>query len=265
MGIPVIFVSTSKKPAIPANGTFLDNLTHCYSESEYADINWYPEPVEIEHIKKLILHNAETAISETYEKNKVQTELTDIFSLKREYSVSYTKDFYLNPFPKRVPFNEQSLFRGYTPMMGWGQYAKRTKLPFVNYFLLESIERLAGKMVTQMRLVIFGAGNEGKVILYELKHLPRKFLSIVFIDNNEELYSKTIDTIPVFPVAYLQQVDMRETFILLAGSYHETMAKQLEDEFGMREQVHFWKACRIISTNLHDFGYGPIITPSEST
>jgi hypothetical protein len=256
IGIPVIWVSNKKEPTIKANGTFLHNLTHLYSVSEYSKINWYPAPVNIEPIKELILRNAECSILDAYEKNRIRTELTDVFCIKSEYTVSYPRKFYLDFFPKKVSLNDHAQFIR-------GEEEKGGKMfPCINYFLLESIERITGKMLSQMRLVIFGAGNEGKVILYELKHLPRKFLSIVFIDNNEKLYSTTIDNIPVFPVSYLRSIDFSETFILLAGSHHEEMGKQLEEEFNMEEQVHFWKSIRIIASNTEDYAYGPIITPS---
>lgn len=85
MGIPVILV----RDKIDYRFSWIDKYIPVYSPKTSAEIDWNPQPVDLELNKKIIIEYAKKRIRDTYEKYKDRLEISDIYELrkKREYDL----------------------------------------------------------------------------------------------------------------------------------------------------------------------------------
>ena len=83
MGIPVIATVENCSPRM----AWIDRLIHLYVQSEYGKINWYPEPVDYETTKELMLEIATEQI------NRVVKEYKNIVDISYFYESRQKSDY----------------------------------------------------------------------------------------------------------------------------------------------------------------------------
>lgn len=76
MGIPTIFICET----ISFRYDVIKNLLPIYHIDQMENINWKPEPVDFEEMKKLMLENARLRIMETYRKHNIQDKINSFYS-----------------------------------------------------------------------------------------------------------------------------------------------------------------------------------------
>ena len=104
MGIPVIFA----KNQIDARFGWLDNYIPLYDRYTYDKIDWNPQPVEYEKVKKLIISNAINRITDVYQKYTVAQEVSEIYMSRDEKKyVNFQSTIYEN-FEKAYFFLENN-------------------------------------------------------------------------------------------------------------------------------------------------------------
>ena len=74
-GVPVIYASKN----LSTRSNWLKNLIPIYDEKSFADIDWNPQPVEIEDLKDKMLQNAANRIRQAWNKFYLPCSLNEIF------------------------------------------------------------------------------------------------------------------------------------------------------------------------------------------
>lgn len=75
MGIPVILVRDYGAFTF----SWVEKLLPLYTREHYGEIDWHPQPADIEELKEKLLRNAADRIRETYEKNHLMCEIGDYY------------------------------------------------------------------------------------------------------------------------------------------------------------------------------------------
>lgn len=89
-GIPVIYVPEKRS----SRSAWLQKIVPVYDKTEYQNIDWFPKPVEIEPLKKLLLENAAKRVRDTWDKYFLQCSITEKYEDKALYGKIITEDMY---------------------------------------------------------------------------------------------------------------------------------------------------------------------------
>lgn len=76
-GIPVVLA----KDSLSYRFAFLSNYLPLYSKAEFGDINWNPEPVDMETMKSKILECSAKRVREAYDKYKDMFEISEFYEM----------------------------------------------------------------------------------------------------------------------------------------------------------------------------------------
>lgn len=82
-GIPVIYASKN----LSTRSNWLKSIIPLYDEKNFQFIDWYPEPVEIEDLKRVMLRNAANRVRETWNKFFLQCSLSERFYDKENSNI----------------------------------------------------------------------------------------------------------------------------------------------------------------------------------
>lgn len=100
MGIPVIFV----KNQIDARFGWIDRYIPLYDRMSYDQIDWHPEPIEYEEVKRVIIRNATEKIMEIYRKYTDSYEVNQLYeNTERRKLITFQETIFGN-FEKAYTF-----------------------------------------------------------------------------------------------------------------------------------------------------------------
>ena len=222
MGIPVVFVTERAH----ASYSWLDRFTPIYTPDRFAEIDWNPAPVAFEELKERMLRVASERLRSTFESYRDLVGLSESLEMGSRRSFRY---FEREPYPV------------------FDQIAERDRIE--NRYLVQALGILSRAPIPATDLVIFGAGSEGRLLCEELDLQPVHFRSTVFLDNNPDLQGRSCCGRPVQHPDHLRDRNWGETLVVLAGCFADEMAAQLERDYGLSEEVHFWKSYRIFNSH----------------
>lgn len=82
-GIPVIYASKF----LSTRSNWLKRIIPVYDENDFENIDWNPQPVDIENLKKKLLENASKRIKETWNKYFLRCSLTETFYDSKQHEL----------------------------------------------------------------------------------------------------------------------------------------------------------------------------------
>lgn len=101
---------------------------------------------------------------------------------------------------------------------------------------IDNITNLSAQ-IRDKRIVIFGAGKSGNIVLFVSKTL---LLNVVyFVDNNESKWHTCVNDVIIYPPATLASESKDQITILIASGYVNKIGSQLE-RMGFENNKHFY-------------------------
>ena len=90
-GIPVIYAPKRNS----SRSAWLQKIIPIYDKDSYKNIDWYPKPVDVEELKKVVLQNAANRVNEAWNKYFLRCSITERYEDKTLYGKMMTDDMYV--------------------------------------------------------------------------------------------------------------------------------------------------------------------------
>lgn len=215
MGIPVIVGREMNEHRFGG----MDKVLNYYNESEYDKIDFAPEPIDLEWLKKKILALAEYMITSTYEKYYRLCDVSQFYE-QRTNKIYYAgiKDSYLTLQQK------QAFYEGKT-------YEK------------EILSYISGKKIEELTLIVYGAGDKGKWMAVRYREKMNKFKKVIFVDTKkagENFFGHVIQ-----PAEIIAEMEPEKLMIIIAADNYysgagKSIGESLINNYHLKEGKEFF-------------------------
>ena len=209
MGIPVIVGRDMNEHRFAG----MDKLLNYYNEDEFDQIDFNPQPVDIEWLKEKVLALAEKMIKSTYDKYSLLCEVSQFYETRKE------KNYY------------SGIKAGYLTLKQQREFLE------CQAFEKEILSYISGRKIEELNLYIYGAGDKGKWMLVRYREKLKKFKSVTIVDKNkigQDFYGYIIQSPEVLLTCDPQEIMV----IVAANAYYSGVGKEIGNELLYKYHLH---------------------------
>ena len=245
MGIPVIKVSSQRDHRVQ----LVDSYIRAYRASEFSEIDWEPSAPDIEESKTRMLDIACDVMRATYDRIKecmrIEKKLVDMRKkcfkkLTRHYCGVAYHGYADAPFLTKEDLAHQTFFR-----------------------------RITGKYPKDVDLVFYGAGINGMHLLQSLYKIVKNCKSFTIVDGNPDRQEKGCGGYTIKNPECLHEYNKENLVVFVTpfgscGGIAESISEILENEFSLKESIHFYFYETLIYSAIQESFGSPCIGMIES-
>jgi len=227
MGIPVIFT----KDSLDYRFAGFEKILNPYTIDNYSEINWNPEPYNVDKVREMQISVAIKALTSAYEKYKAISELSDYFE-----DCSRKKAIYYDGWQT-----------GYLTRVQKKEYLDgKIKKDLLSY--------ITGKNHKNCTLVVWGCGDKGRCMNNRYDQAFKLFREVYFVDSNPEkentMFGAPFNYHRVVSPQIIKEIPREELVVIVAANSYLTgagreISEVLINEYGLCEGKDFYMLDRL--------------------
>lgn len=217
MGIPVVMALDR----YDSRWAGVDKILHVYTKAEYPNIDWSPQSIDIEYLKKMMINVVEKQIKAVEERYESMYDLSKFFETRE-------KTVYFSGFKKSY-------------------LSDQIKMDFAmgRTFEKNLLELIMKRKLSETNLLIWGAGDKGKWMQNRYYQELLKFKSCTYADKSANKIGTKIGEFHVKSVDIIDNISRDDTVIIVAANkYYEgagyEIGCELISKYGYEEGIDFF-------------------------